>query len=122
MLNFRIASSIGSYLVGYLSKGERTEQIKGARTVRYSKGFRVANNQFTWIRSKAYRWRACMGKFAELINVKYDQMSGIYGHRWAYRFKTAFEEMGISEAEQICKEIAYELNYKMSCWRLNSYG
>jgi len=116
------SEGVGKYLGRYLSKGDRTMQIKGARTVRYSKGFRVANNQFAWVSPGAFNWRKKIQKFAEFNNVTYERMSHVYGSRWAYYLMKAFDEREIRTPEQINNRVAYELNYQMSYRRLNEHN
>jgi len=116
------SKGVGKYLGRYLSKGERTQQIKGARTVRYSKGFRVANSQFAWVSTGAYKWRREVKKFAEYNNVTYEQMSKVYGSRWAYYLMKAFKEREIRTPEEISESVAYELNFEMSCRQLSKHN
>jgi len=115
------AEGIGKYLAGYLSKGERTEQIKGARTVRYSKGFRVANNQFTWTDGWSVRWRRLVAEFANHNKISYEDMGLVYGRRWAYYLKKAFELRNVTYPEEISERVAWDLHFMMTERRLRTY-
>jgi hypothetical protein len=84
------AESIARYVGGYVKKhiGERREQDKGARTIRFlgfKPGERRWSGRFSWANENAWLWRQKLKQFAARSGVKdLDHLRAIFGHRWAH--------------------------------------
>ena len=88
------AEAMGKYIGKYIAKhvDQRTEDDKGARLVRYSKGAKRGNNRFMFLSDGSEKWRSQVQLFATEVkkrnpeeNIKdVKDLSRIVGKRWAY--------------------------------------
>lgn len=86
------AETMGKYVAKYISKGiGNREFCKGARMVRYSKGWRPVSMQFAWNSEGARMWRKFVKDFAESCGFKSMSDFNInFGPRWAYALAQVF--------------------------------
>ncbi|MEO0797293.1 MAG: hypothetical protein AAFX93_19240 [Verrucomicrobiota bacterium] len=81
------ADGIAHYVGKYLEKGSRYrgEQFKGARMVRYSRGWRAVSQNFSWIET-GQRWRRTIAQVAHLIGADdIEDLSNKAGRYWAFK-------------------------------------
>jgi hypothetical protein len=65
----------------------RNANLKGARLVRFSHGWRNASPRFAWHSAGGWLWRAKLARFAQAIGARrYNDLKTKYGSRWAYHF------------------------------------
>ena len=79
---------IARYVGKYLEKGAsyRGDQFKGARMVRYSRGWRCATPRFSWTSPAAMRWRALIGGMIEILGGDdLDCLRSQFGKAWAFK-------------------------------------
>jgi len=96
------SEGVARYLAKYLSKdlaGHDDElALKGARVVRYSKGFRKANSQITLLNDGSLKWRKKLANIAYHTNIKHEDMTKDFGPRWAYNLSNLYDEYGLWES------------------------
>ncbi len=81
------AEGIANYVGKYLEKGSRYrgEQFKGARMVRYSRGWRVVSQHFSW-RESGQKWREKIAEVAQILGAKdIDELRDQAGRYWAFK-------------------------------------
>lgn len=93
------AEAIKYYVGKYISKslegsGESGYPDKNVKLVRYSKGIKIGNTNFTFISDNATRWRKAVALFSRLVEAHYgtvvdsmDVLSHFMGKRWAHKYK-----------------------------------
>lgn len=87
------AEGIAQYVGKYLEKGSmyRGEQFKGARMVRYSRGWRAVNQNFAWYES-GLKWRKMLVEVARELGVSsMEAMRERFGRYWAYKALTVIQ-------------------------------
>lgn len=95
----RNAEAIARYLAKYLLKcilvRGKFKTLKGVRMVNYSKHYpRVAFRLFSWVGAGATQWRGFVRHIAHSHGVaSIDQMSSVFGSRWAHRLSPIFRAM-----------------------------
>jgi hypothetical protein len=78
-----IARYVGKYIAKHI--GERIEEDKGARLVRYSKGTSRCSTRFAWNSVRGWLWRQKVGRTAERIGaVELEDFREHFGPRWAW--------------------------------------
>lgn len=90
---------ISKYLAKYIAKGveHRDPRFKGARWVRYSRGWRKVGVKFSWASPGGWCYRKKLALFAEHSRVTYEGMRKMYGPKWAYKLGDLFETIVIPE-------------------------
>ena len=89
------AEGIARYVGKYVSKhiGERWEQDRGARVVRYigfKPGTRRCSSRFSWNSDGAWLWRLKLSVFAERHGFNStDDILKLFGPRWAYMLQAS---------------------------------
>ncbi|QYY35265.1 replication endonuclease [Ruficoccus sp. ZRK36] len=80
------AEGIAKYVGKYLEKGSqfRGEQFKGARMVRYSRGWRAVTQTFAWL-DTGREWRKLVAQLAHILGCdSLDALKERLGKKWAY--------------------------------------
>lgn len=78
-----IAKYVGKYIAKHV--GQRKEEDKGARMVRYSDGARRCRTRFAWTGEKSKRWRRQLEQFALRHGCPtMDALRDTFGPKWAY--------------------------------------
>lgn len=86
---------IGRYVGKYIGKhhGNRVDEDKGARLVRYSRGARMATTRFAWATPGAAAWRNKVKRFAQIMAKArgcpptMNGLAAALGPRWAYNWR-----------------------------------
>ena len=88
-----MAKYVGKYIAKHVEN--RLGQDKGVKLVRYSKGARTGNNNFSFYSAGSMIWRAKVAVFAQLVQERYPErkvvcladLRAILGPRWAYNHR-----------------------------------
>lgn len=108
---------VARYLAKYLSKNiaghDDEDQLKGARVVRYSGGFRIANSQITLLNEYSFKWRQTLGVFGQNEGLQYEDMTSRFGPRWAYHYHELLKLYEVEEPKHMTKEIASDIAYSL---------
>lgn len=81
------AEGIAKYVGKYLEKGSqfRGKQFKGARMVRYSRGWRAVSQTFAWL-DTGREWRKLVAQLAHILGCdSLDAICERLGKKWAYQ-------------------------------------
>jgi hypothetical protein len=92
----------------YLEKGHtyRGEQFKGARMVRYSRGWKSASARFSWVSPAAHKWRSLVGEMVKLCRGQdIDVLSKRFGRHWAFKALQILEEFPDSSPRFLCQAL-----------------
>lgn len=90
------SEGMARYVGKYIGKGSRYrgEEFKGARMVRYSRGWRSVASRWSWA-EHARPWRQWLGEVAGILGIAAGDMETFrnrYGRYWAWRLLRLFEE------------------------------
>jgi hypothetical protein len=104
------AEGIARYVGKYLEKGSmyRGEQFKGARMVRYSRGWRAVSQNFAW-RESGQSWRKLIAEVADLLHCKnMEVLRKRLGRYWAYKALSIFKAFPDVTAREIADVLVGE--------------
>lgn len=102
------AEGIAHYVGNYLKKGSmyRGEQFKGARMVRYSRGWRPFSQNFSW-EEGGKKWRKLVGEIAAIARVdSMEALTAKLGKQWAYRIRCLLNSYPDATAEEIASVLS----------------
>ena len=97
------ADAIAKYLGKYITKhiGQRLQEDKGARLVRYSKGTNRVGTRFSWVSPGAYMWRSKLGAFCQSLHLNSDNYQTFlkewFGKNWVYHLRPLIESIKLPE-------------------------
>lgn len=120
-------SGITNYVGKYMSKASahRGEHMKGARLVRYSKGWRVANCRFAWVSDGAMDWRARVAEWAAANGCEtMEDLADKRGKRWAWELmalRTALKIEGV-EYSAFLDDWKASLERSSGCFGASDWG
>ncbi|MDP0497441.1 MAG: hypothetical protein Q7Q73_14665 [Verrucomicrobiota bacterium JB024] len=106
------AEGIALYVGKYLEKGSmfRGEQFKGARRVRYSRGWKKVSQNLAWLES-GQQWRNTIAQVAALLGAKdMDAIKQIASRSWAYDILTLLKAFPDATPGEIAKVIKRPLS------------
>jgi hypothetical protein len=93
------AEGMSKYIAKYISKGaeQRDDRFKGARWVRYSKGWRSALSQFAWASPGGWCHRKKLALFSESAKLEYSELAEAFGAKWAFKLGDILKSIAILE-------------------------
>ena len=78
-----ISEYVGKYIAKHI--GQRKEEDKGVRLVRFSKGIRVGTTNFAWNSVRGWLWRAKVSEWAAKHGCRtMEDVAAIFEPTWAY--------------------------------------